>query len=83
MVVGAQTSGPVQDWRVWVLEDATVTSSSPSVWAEAAVAAFERHDAERPVAEVNQGGGLVETVIRQVSPLASVVRTLTAKRVNS
>jgi phage terminase large subunit-like protein len=69
VVVGAQMQGPVQDWRVWVLEDATVSSSSPTVWAEAAVAAFERHDAERLVAEVNQGGGLVETVIRQVSPL--------------
>lgn len=69
VVVGAQMQGPVQDWRVWVLEDATVASASPSAWAEAAVAAFERHDAERLVAEVNQGGGLVETVIRQVSPL--------------
>ena len=51
------------------LEDATVTGASPREWAEAAVAAVDRHQAERLVAEVNQGGDLVETVIRQVDPL--------------
>ena len=30
---------------------------------------MERHGAERLVAEVNQGGDLVESVIRQVDPL--------------
>ena len=54
--------------RVVVLEDATVESASPTAWAEAAVAAFRRHEADRVVAEVNQGGDLVETVIRQVEP---------------
>jgi phage terminase large subunit-like protein len=52
-----------------VLEDASVAGASPMAWAEAAVAAVHRHQADRLVAEVNQGGELVESVIRQVDPL--------------
>jgi len=69
VVVGAATDGPPSDWRAVVLEDATVHRASPMVWARAAVAAFHAHGAERIVAEVNQGGDLVEQVVRQVDPL--------------
>ncbi|WP_095590717.1 DNA-packaging protein [Actibacterium ureilyticum] len=69
VVVGAQMQGPPQDWRAFVLEDASVAGASPQGWAEAALAAMARHGAERLVAEVNQGGDLVETVLRQVDPL--------------
>jgi phage terminase large subunit-like protein len=68
IVAGAVTQGPPENWRAWVLEDATVTSASPVQWAKAAVAAMERHNADRLVAEVNQGGDLVQTVLRQVAP---------------
>jgi len=53
----------------FVLEDATVEAASPNEWAEAAVAAVHRHSASRLVAEVNQGGEMVEAVIRQIDPL--------------
>jgi len=69
VVVGAQFQGPPQDWRAVVLEDASVAGASPSVWAEAAVAAMERHGADRLVAEVNQGGDLVETLVRTIDPV--------------
>lgn len=69
VVVGAQTKGPPQDWRAFVLEDCTVRGVGPTGWARAAIAAMDRHGAERLVAEVNQGGQLVEEVIRQVDPL--------------
>jgi len=69
IVVGAVTDGPPQNWRAVVLEDASVTAASPDAWARAALAAMERHGADRLVAEVNQGGDLVETVIRQIDPL--------------
>jgi phage terminase large subunit-like protein len=69
VVVGASTKGPAHDWQAVVLEDATVRAGSPVEWARAAIAAMERHGAERLVAEVNQGGDLVETVLRQVDPL--------------
>jgi phage terminase large subunit-like protein len=69
VVVGAVTEGPPQSWRAVVLEDASVTGASPEQWARAAIAAMERHGADRLVAEVNQGGDLVEGVIRQIDPL--------------
>ena len=69
VVVGAITAGPPQDWRAVVLEDASVAAASPDAWARAAIAALERHGADRLVAEVNQGGDLVESVIRQIDPL--------------
>ena len=69
VVVGAFTEGPPQDWRAVVLEDASVSGASPDEWARAAIAAMDRHKADRLVAEVNQGGDLVETMIRQLDPL--------------
>jgi len=69
VVVGAVTRGPVQDWRAYVLADASVRAASPASWAGAAIRAMEQWGAERLVAEVNQGGDLVEQVIRQVDPL--------------
>lgn len=69
VVVGAVTQGPPQDWRAVVLEDATVAGASPETWARAALAAMDRHRAQRMVAEVNQGGRLVESVIRSKDAL--------------
>ncbi|WP_298805963.1 terminase family protein [uncultured Lentibacter sp.] len=72
IVAGVVAEGPVQDWKAYVLEDASVEGASPMAWAGAAVAAMQRWKAERMVAEVNQGGDLVEQVIRQVDPLISL-----------
>ena len=69
VVVGAITDGPPQNWRAVVLEDATVKGASPDQWARAAIAAYQRHGADRLVAEVNQGGALVEGVLRTIDPL--------------
>jgi phage terminase large subunit-like protein len=68
MVVGAVTRGPVQDWRAYVLEDCSARGK-PTDWARAAIAAMEKYGAEKLVAEVNQGGDMVESVIRQIDPL--------------
>jgi len=69
VVAGVEVTGPPADWNVFVIEDATVIGASPTEWARAAIDAFRRHDADRLVAEVNQGGDLVETVIRQIDPI--------------
>ncbi len=79
VVAGVVTKGPPQTWRAYVLEDATVSAASPAQWAEAAIAAMERHGADKIVAEVNQGGDLVEAVIRQVDPLAPVKKVRAAR----
>ena len=68
IVAGAVTQGPPQDWRAYVLADMTVEGASPTAWARAALAAFHKFEADRLVAEVNQGGALVETVLRQIDP---------------
>ncbi|EKE72750.1 DNA-packaging protein [Celeribacter baekdonensis] len=69
VVVGAVTQGAPQNWRAYVLEDATVSASSPTVWAKAAIDALARWEGDKIVAEVNQGGDLVETVLRQIDPM--------------
>ncbi len=72
VVVGARTEGPVESWQAVVLEDASLRAASPSDWARAAIAAMQRHGADKLVAEVNQGGNLVASVLRQVDPLVPV-----------
>ena len=69
VVVGAVLQGATQDWQGYVLADCTVQGQGPAGWARAAITAMERFGADRLVAEVNQGGQLVEDVIRQVDPL--------------
>ena len=68
IVAGVVAQGEPRDWQAYVLEDASVRGG-PSDWAKAAIAAMDRHGAERLVAEVNQGGDMVESVIRQIDPL--------------
>lgn len=72
VVVGVEMKGAPQEWRAFVLEDASVAGASPDQWARAAVAARDRHGADRIVAEVNQGGDLVAQVIRSIDPLVPV-----------
>jgi phage terminase large subunit-like protein len=77
VAVGALTEGPPRDWRVWVLEDASL-AATPTEWARVVIALARRHRAERIVAEVNQGGQLVNEVLRQhdgVAPITGVHAT--------
>jgi phage terminase large subunit-like protein len=74
VAVGVVTQGPPQDWRAFVLEDATVRGASPDAWGRAAVACARRHDADRIVAEANQGGEMVEAILRGIDPLLPVTR---------
>ncbi len=72
VVAGVRMTGSPRDWEAVVLEDASVAGATPIEWARAVVAAVARHGANDIVAEVNQGGDLVKTVIRQVDPAAAV-----------
>ncbi|WP_108683223.1 DNA-packaging protein [Methyloceanibacter sp. wino2] len=76
---GIVVAGLGEDGRAYVLADATVQGVRPLDWARAVIAAFRRFEADRIVAEVNQGGELVETVLRQVDP-AVPVRSVRAMR---
>lgn len=48
----------------YVIEDATVSGLSPDGWAARVVATAARHGADRVVAEANNGGAMVESVLR-------------------
>ncbi|MEM6897885.1 MAG: terminase family protein, partial [Pseudomonadota bacterium] len=69
VVVGCQMEGPPIDWRAYVLADRSVEVGTPLKWAQAACDAARDFGADRIVAEVNQGGAMVEAMIRQVDPM--------------
>ena len=63
---GIVIAGLGVDKRAYVLADRTIRGLEPLIWARAAVAAYHDFAADRIVAEANQGGDLVSTVLRQV-----------------
>lgn len=67
---GIIVAGKGADGRAYVLADLTCRLS-PDGWARRAVRAYHEHGAARLVAEVNQGGDLVERVVRTVDPNVS------------
>lgn len=65
---------------VWVLEDASLRGT-PAGWGAAAVAAYNRHAADRMAVERNFGGDMAEHVIRSTPGGGSVAVTMvTASR---
>jgi len=54
------------DGRGYVLDDLTIEGASPMMWASRAVGLYHARCADRLVAEVNLGGDLVATLIREV-----------------
>jgi len=51
-----------------VLEDGTISGARPHEWAAKAAALYRRFEADALVVEVNQGGEMAESVIREVDP---------------
>jgi phage terminase large subunit-like protein len=62
---GMVAAGLGPDGIGYVLSDATAERLTPARWAKRAVDLYHRLEADRIVAEVNQGGEMVEAVIRQ------------------
>lgn len=62
------------DERAYVLADRTLQGRSPDVWARAVARAFAEFEADRVVVEVNQGGDLVEQVLRQAAPTLPITK---------
>lgn len=62
---GIVVAGLGYDGRGYVLDDATARLS-PDAWARKAVALYRSHKADRIVAEVNNGGEMVEHTLRTV-----------------
>ena len=58
----------VKDGRAYVLQDATLGQATPEDWASRAVGLFRDYGADCIIAEGNQGGEMVESVLRQIEP---------------
>jgi hypothetical protein len=65
--IGIVPVGLGVDGNAYVLEDCTV-KAGPGVWGRVATDAFERHEADRIVAETNFGGAMVGAVILTARP---------------
>lgn len=70
---GIVAVGVDEDGAGYVLADRTIRGATPQVWAERAVALYRLVEAERIVVEVNQGGEMVETVLRHADATVPVV----------
>jgi predicted phage terminase large subunit-like protein len=66
---GIIVAGKDNDGRGWVLADAS-GRYQPAEWAKTAIAAYRAHNADRIVAEVNNGGDMVEATVRMIEPNA-------------
>jgi predicted phage terminase large subunit-like protein len=64
---GIVVAGRGADGRLYVLEDLS-GRYGPDEWARRAVGAYRRWQADRIVAEKNQGGDMVELTVRSVDP---------------
>jgi phage terminase large subunit-like protein len=69
---GIVAAGLGVDGRGYVLSDRTLPRATPRAWAERAIALYHAVGADRLIAEVNQGGEMVETVIREADPTVPV-----------
>ena len=72
---GIVAAGIGLDGKAYILADESCRGLSPLGWASRAVALYHRLEADRLVAEVNQGGALVANLIAQVDagvPVKSV-----------
>ena len=63
---GIVAAGLGRDGTGYVLGDASVTGKRPEEWARSVAAAYGRFKADRVIAEKNQGGEMVESVLRAV-----------------
>ncbi|MGY3615942.1 DNA-packaging protein [Bradyrhizobium sp. USDA 10063] len=67
---GIIVAGVTKDQHAYVLEDLS-GRYAPHEWAAKAIKAYRRHKADRIIAEVNNGGAMVEATIRALDPLVS------------
>jgi phage terminase large subunit-like protein len=75
---GIIVAGDSRDGHYYVLDDRSI-DAGPNEWAKAAVKAYRDHKADRIVGEVNNGGDMVEMVIRAVDQNVSYL-SVTATR---
>ncbi len=76
--IGVSVCGLGTDGIVYVLEDCSL-KAGPATWAATVSSAYDRHEADLVVAEINFGGAMVEQVIKTANKRISV-KTVHASR---
>ncbi|MEL7730111.1 terminase family protein [Citromicrobium bathyomarinum] len=76
---GIVVCGTDEDGLATVLADESVERASPEKWARAVARAAEKWEADRVIAEANQGGAMVESVLR-AADVSLPVRLVHASR---
>lgn len=76
--IGIIVAGLGIDGNVYILEDCTVMAG-PAIWGRVVTSAFDRHEADAVVGEVNYGGAMVKHTI-QVSRPKTPFHPVTASR---
>lgn len=64
---GIVAAGRSCDGKCYILEDCSCRAT-PAQWAKKAVDLYNKYEADRIVGEVNNGGDLIETVLRNAAP---------------
>ncbi|WP_159648077.1 phage terminase large subunit family protein [Sphingorhabdus sp. 109] len=76
---GIIVAGLGRDGKAYVLADASVEKASPETWARKVADAADRFDADRVIAEANQGGAMVKSVL-QAAKISLPVKLVHAAR---
>ena len=82
---GIIVMGKGTDGHGYVLADYTIQGVKPDKWAKRAIAAYRLYEADRIVAEVNNGGDMIAFTIGTVDPRVPIqtVRATRGKRVRA
>ncbi|HUN11739.1 MAG TPA: terminase family protein, partial [Rhabdaerophilum sp.] len=76
---GIVAAGRDEAGTLYVIEDGSLENARPEVWAGRAIDLYHRHAADALVAEINQGGDMVTSVLNTIDP-AVPVTAVRAKR---
>ncbi len=76
---GIIVAGLGADGKAYILADCSVEKASPESWARKVADAADRYDADRVIAEANQGGAMVKSVL-QAAKISLPVKLVHAAR---
>lgn len=79
IIAGLVRGAVARQDHVYILHDGTVQGVVPDVWARRVVSLWESYEADHVLAEVNQGGEMVSTILRSHNPDV-LVKTVYASR---
>ncbi|MDE1987431.1 MAG: DNA-packaging protein [Alphaproteobacteria bacterium] len=65
---GIVTAGLAENGEAYVLGDCSASGLTPACWARRVADAYEDHEADAIVAEANQGGDMVKSLLLEASP---------------